>query len=95
MPLAGHDLAECRWSSAGKISTPMPLAGHDMIVPAGCCEELVISTPMPLAGHDNTIRHMTDSQKISTPMPLAGHDRIQKSLPTHYLHFYSHAPRGA
>ena len=52
MPLAGHDLAECRWSSAGKISTPMPLAGHDMIVPAGCCEELVISTPMPLAGHD-------------------------------------------
>ena len=55
------------------ISTPMPLAGHDM---DDMIEKLTggISTPMPLAGHDHTPAFWQQLLPISTPMPLAGHD---------------------
>ena len=36
-----------------KISTPMPLAGHDHQLSSGS-QPVRISTPMPLAGHDGS-----------------------------------------
>ena len=53
MPLAGHDLSYV-WDdkAAERISTPMPLAGHDVLL-ATTYPSCEISTPMPLAGHDH------------------------------------------
>ena len=77
-----------------KISTPMPLAGHDTMQEIKG-DNFGISTPMPLAGHDMKEQIISAVLEISTPMPLAGHDGVAKSTLSGYEDFYSHAPRGA
>ena len=72
------------------ISTPMPLARHDII-----CIILsptpAISTPMPLARHDVKRIAIYHLCWISTPMPLARHDSFLPHIAVHFGYFYSHA----